>query len=373
MDVQSSPYSSEDSTGDLGPDGPGGAVTEPLGHGEPPPLKPMTPSLLGRFFAVPLLIIGSIVGGAVLVVLAFGAPVSPEPRSIDSLLQTLTASSGSKSMGLLLPREKELWQTALELSLRLENKEHEANLTDGDLDSIAKRLGDMVRVDLEGVDRFIASGPERAHQQRAVRSRRLEFVIHALGRTDRPEAVEPLLAVLRHGREPYVTVAMQELGRLYGLSESRRAVEPIVELLRESQRPETLLVACTVLSVLANGDDQHVIDALASTRLKFEGEVAWSAALALARLGSAAGKTTLLDLLDRSFLESGARYQVTDASGGIRRYPLPPRRVDELLIAAIDAASNLDENQVWAMIEDLRSDPSPSVRGRAEAVAKTRA
>lgn len=332
-----------------------------------PPAEPMTFSLLGKFFGVPLMIIASIVGGAVVVVLLFGGPASPQRRSVESLLQALEADSGQRSMGLLLPREKEPWQAALELSVRLGDKEKEAELADGELRSIAVRLARLVKVDLADIDRHLAADPARS-----VRSRRLEFLIHALGRTERPEAIEPLLEVLGRRREPYATVAMQELGRLHGMPEARRAIEPIVSMIKTSTKPETQLMACTVLSVLAAPGDREVIDALAVTRLANDGEVAWSAALALARLGSDAGKSTLMDLLDRSFLESGERYRVADTAGKIRWYPLPPQRVDELLMATIDAAARLDDTEVWEMIVKLESDPSPVVRGRATAATSSR-
>ncbi len=351
--------------------GAAGGPDDALGDlGYSPGDGPMTASLLGKLFGVPLLIIGTIVGGAILVVLLFGGPASPQHRSVDSLLQALEATSGQKSMGLLLPREKELWQTAVELSMRLEKKDLEAGLTPAELESLAARLSAIVRADLANLDNFITSGSERA-DQRAVRSRRLEFVIHALGRTERPAVVGPLLEVLRSGREPYVTVAMQELGELHALRETSRAVEPITEILTTSTRPETRLMACTVLSVLATPGDRRVLEALAATRLSSEGEVAWSAALALARLGSAAGKSTLLDLLDRSFLESDERYHVSDTDGNVRRYRMPPRRVEEFLLAAIAAVSELDDADLQTMIGRLASDPSPAVRGRAAAALKS--
>jgi HEAT repeat protein len=166
---------------------------------------------------------------------------------------------------------------------------------------------------------------------------------------------------------------MQQLGNLHALVGSKRAVEPIVAVLGRSSRAETLLTACTALSVLASRDDRRVLDALATVRMTHDGEVAWSAALALARLGSAAGKSTLLDLLDRTHLESGERYQVTDESGKVHRYSLERGRVDAILIAAMDAAANLNDGDLWGLIDRLRSDPSPAVRGRATEVTQRRA
>lgn len=332
---------------------------------------PITLGLMGKFFGVPLLIIGTIVGGAVLVVLLFGGPAAPERRSIASLVQALEAGSGHRTIGLLLPREKELWQTALELSIRLDKNQQTQELTDAELRLLSERLGALVRVDLGNLDRLVASGEERA-DQRAIRSRRLEFLIHALGRTGRPEAVPYLIEVVQSESEACSAVAMQELANLEGLAEVRRAVPEVLAVLKRSTQPETRLIACTVLSVLGSGSDQDVIDALSSVRLSADGEVEWSAALALARLGSNAGKSTLLDLLDRRFLESGKLYQVTDGSGVVHRYPLPPGRVDEVLLAAIDAASNLRDTGLWVMIETLSTDKSPTVRERASAALKNR-
>ncbi len=328
-----------------------------------------SPALLGQWFGVPMLIVGAIVGGAVLVVFLFGAPATDRERSIDSLLQTLEANSGKKSAGVLLPKEKELWQTALELTQRLENKD--AELTEEEVGSVAARLVGIIRADMEAPPPYAAT-PAAGQAQESIRSRRLEFAIHALGRTECPAAVGPLIDIVRDGREPYVRVALQELGNLYEVPEARSAVETVMALLDSSDVPETLLTACTVLSVLAKGDDQQVVEALERTRLSRDGEVAWSAALAMARLGSAAGKSTLTDLLDRSFWEKGERYERRDESGAVHRYKMPAHRVDGLLIAAIDATANLDDPDLWVLIEQLKSDPSAVVRGRAVEAVEAR-
>ena len=346
------------------------AQPTPAPHGrdanaDVPDLEPMTFSLLGRFFLVPLVIIGTIVSGAVLVVLLFGGTSAPQERSLAGLLQSLEATSGERSFGILLPREKELWQTALELSVRLKEKEKDPSFTADELADVADRLSVMINADLEALEGFVPADDDRA-SRRALRSRRLEFLIHALGRTELPEAFTSLLEIVRSGREPFVQVAMQELVELREMPDSQAAVAPITVLLNNATTDETRLVACTALSVLANPGDSIVIEALNATRLLAEGDVSWSAALALARLGSDAGKSTLLDLLDRSFLESGERYHVTAPDGTtVHRYAMPPQRVDEILVATIDAASKLDDEGLWEMIKRLESDSSPMVRGKA--------
>ncbi len=328
----------------------------------------MTWSLMGRFFAVPFLIISVIVAGAILVVFLFGGPAAPDRRSIEDLLKGLEATSGQRSAGVLLPREKELWQMALELSLRLEKKDSE--LTPEELTQATTRIGAMVETQVVASDAPAQS--QLAEDEAAARSRRLEFLIHALGRTGRPEAVAPLVKIVTLKREPYVPAALQELGNLHELPEARAAVGEISQALSHSPRPETAMVAATALSVLADRDNREVIDALKALMFANDGEVAWSAAMALARLGDASGQSILLDLLDRGFWEKGERYQIVDESGAVRRYPMPPQRIEALLIAAIDAAANLPDRVLWDAIETLKSDPIPNVRIKAAEVASRR-
>ena len=332
-------------------------------------LPPMTWSLMGRFFAVPFLIISVIVFGAILVVFLFGGPASPERKSIETLLTGLESTSGQRSAGVLLPREKELWQMALELSLRLEKKESE--LTAEELTRTASRLAAMVE------DQVLAPNPSGSGvvldpKEESVRSRRLEFLIHALGRTEQPEAVAPLREIVVLNREPYVSAALQQLGNLHELSEARAAVTDIIPLLSRSPGAETAMVGATALSVLASPGDQAVIEALKSLMFSREGEVAWSAAMALARLGDASGRSVLMDMLDRRFWENGERFEKIDESGNVLRYPMPPQRIEALLIAAIDAASQLQDESLWDAIETLKSDPIPSVRSKATEVAARR-
>ena len=344
---------------DLDHDGapsPGGSGAAP--H-PPPELEPLSLSLLGRLFGVPLVIIGAIVGGAVVVVLLFGGPAQPERRSVDELLQVLDANSGERSFHMILPKEKELWQAALELSQRLQDG-------NGGVESarIALRLAGMVHDELAAIHKMPV-GQAEDERRRELRRGRLLFMIHALGRTNTPDAVDPLMEIVRGGEEPFRSVAMQELGNLHNTAGARRAVDPIRSVLDSGGDARTMLTAATVLSVLAEPSDSAVIDALARAHVAAAGEVSWSAALALARLGSAKGKATLLDLLDRSFWESADRYEVGDASDRVRRYPLPPARVEALLIAAIDAASCLDDADLWGMIERVQSDRSLAVQGAA--------
>lgn len=331
-------------------------------------IPPMTWSLMGRFFAVPFLIISLIVAGAIVVVFLFGGPASPERRSINELLTELESSSGQRSAGVLLPREKQLWQMGLELSLRLEKKESE--LTPEELQEVTTRLVRMVESQI--VAEADNASVEHELDTRAIRSRRLEFLIHALGRTERPEAVSPLIMIVKQQKEPYVGPALVELGNLHKLPEARSSVGDIVELLARSPKTETAMVAATALSVLADPGDPNAISALKKLMHGNDGELSWSAAMALARLGDSSARSVLLDLLDRSFWQDGERYQVVDPKGNVLRYPMPPQRIDALLMAAIDAASHLPDKDLWAAIDTLKSDPTPGVRAKAEEAASRR-
>lgn len=364
--VNESPPESESSSLREGEDR--SAQPQPAAHeASTAPPAPPTLSLMGRLFAVPFLIIGSIVGGAVLVVLLFAGPAAPQPRSIEQLVQALETTAGGRSLGLLLPRDKELWQAAQELSIRLQEKGEEPELTELRLQSLARRLNAIVEGDFSQLQRTDLSGPVRDRL-----SKRLQFLLRALARTEQPLAVDALIAVVRSEEEFLSMLATKQLAELHGLPESRRAIAPILENLKGADGPASKLVACTALSVLARDDDREVIDALRSAHAAADGEVQWSAALALARLGSNAGRSTLMDLLDRSYWDSGKRYHTTDDQGGTRRFTMPPQRVDEVLMAAMDAASHLDDSEIWEMIKRLESDRSPSVRGHAASVLKSR-
>ena len=325
---------------------------------------------LGKWFVAPLLIVGAIVFcAAVMVVVLFGGPAAPPQRSLESLLQSLEAGSGRMYTALLPTREKELWQTALELSLRLEGKD--AEFSGEQLHSAAVRLAAMIEAEMESLHDPVASS-DGPGARAGIRSRRLALLVRGLGRTERPEAIDTLLTVVRHGREPYLSAAVAQLGNLHDLPGVRRAIDPLLNILQEASLPETRLVACTALSVLADGNDQQVIAALETTRLSSQGEVGWSAGLALARLGSSKGRSTLLDLLDRSFLEEEGRYETRDETGAVRRYRLQADRVDAILMAAINAAANLGDEEIRSRIEALASDQSPAVRQRAAEIASRR-
>jgi len=332
-------------------------------------VPPLTLSAMSRFFAVPLLIISLIVGGAVCVVLLFGGPATAPQRSILELVQTLEANSGERSLGLLLTQEKDLWQTALELGKRLENKETE--LTKPELEEVASRITKLLRTDLANLDLGWRGDQDRPQRDR-LRSTRLVFLIRALGRTELPGVIEPLLDVVRSRKEPYAAVAIHELANLHRLVPTQEAVTVIADIVKETDRAETLLIACPALSVLAAPGNPEAIDALKAVHVKFEGEVSWSAALALARLGSNAAKSSLMDLLDRDFWESSDRYETRDEQGQVHRYAMSPDMIERWLLAALDVVPEVGDPDLWEMVDKLKSDSSLAVQGKANELIASR-
>ncbi len=340
------------------------------------PVEPLTASMLGKLFGVPLLIISIIVGGAVCVVLLFGAPTAPKAHSLDDLLQALEVSGGQRNAGMLLPREKEHWQAGLELSERLKKGE----FSDEQLETAADRLIHMLEQEMSASPSKQLSSKTSRTNASSAGALHVQFLIRALGRTNRPQVIPVLTSILHNpwhtyldkDRKGFLVYAIQELANLHTIEGADSAVNQMLALLKEMDDTTIRLAACTALSVLADRDNHAVIDALSSVRLSSDGEVSWSASLALARLGSNAGKSTLLDLLDRTFWETGERYHTTDDNGVTRSYAMPAVLIQQWLMAAIDASANLDDADLWEMINRLKSDASPAVQQRAKTVSAVR-
>lgn len=328
-----------------------------------PDIEPMTWKLMGRLFGVPLAIIGVIVLGAIIVVVSFGSLTSTAQKPIGELLAALEQNSGEKTWGvLLLPAEKELWQAASELSARLKNKDSE--LTPEQLAEVTDRLMKLVQAELEPIEALSGDGQQAAK----VRSSRVEHLMRALAETERPEAYDLLIRVLREGAEAHAIVAMTLLAEPLKTDESRRkaVVEGALTRLTGASEPSTKVVAATLLGVLAPKGDEAVVEALRAANRLGDADVAWAVALSLARLGSTAGRSTLRDLMDREYLSGPDRYQVRDDSGQMHRYPLPAGRIDEIMMAAMEAAWGLNDPQLNEAVQSLENDSSLVVKGKAK-------
>src|SRR6185436_6900989 len=86
-----------------------------------PNYEPMTPTLMGRLFIVPAIIVCVMLGVAVVVVM-FGTTTIDKQASISDLIDRIEQDPGERTMSMLFPRAKESWQAAQELARRFEQK-----------------------------------------------------------------------------------------------------------------------------------------------------------------------------------------------------------------------------------------------------------
>jgi HEAT repeat protein len=314
-----------------------------------PDLESLSPTLLARLFGVPLLITGMIVGCAIVVVLSFGSITEDRQRPVGELLAILESHTGEKTVGVLLPNEKEVWQVARELALRLTKKEVE--LSAEDLRVTADRLAALTD-EMGG----------RSSSLSDMGRRQLHLVMAALALTELPESVGPLVRLLDDPDASTRQVALSQLGLLGDvIGPSSGAISEIVSCLDDPE-PVVRTTACVVLSVLGDGGNPGVVAGLESAYYDDDREVCWNAALALARMGNSIGKPLILDMLERRYWEDEVLVRTASSSGTSLEYALPPAAVERYLLASIEAASNLDDAEVRQQIGRLSGDSSPAIK-----------
>ncbi|NOT00009.1 MAG: HEAT repeat domain-containing protein [Phycisphaerales bacterium] len=314
-------------------------------------IEPMSGGLLARLFAVPMLIVGMIVGCAVVVVLLFGSIATDRQQSIESLLNTLKASAGETTAGVLLPRDKELWQVANELAQRMKNADSELTAEERDL-AIDGLLGLHAR-DIGDINTLSEMGRKR-----------LAFFMYALARSGSPRAVPPLVATLDASNVDLRVEALRALAEMGDGARSSDALPRMTAALTD-RSPVVRTVACAALSAIARPGDAEVVDALGRASMDEDREVQWNAALALARLESDRGKGLLLDMLNRTYWEDEVKVRTVTPKGEALEYPMPPQAVNRYLIAAIDAGGRLPNDDIRDQIRALMSDASPEVKNAA--------
>ncbi len=317
-----------------------------------PTPEPLTGSGLLKLFLVPGVIVATIVGAAMIVVVLFGAISNESQLSIDQLLAKIEASSGDRSAGgmVLLPREKELWQAALELSMRLKKKE--AELTPKEVAHAADRLAKLLTT-ADGT----RLGTERLSEGGR---RRLHLLLRALAATEEPSAVPVILAYVDDGTAATRCEALIALGSLAQAEGIKKTVPRVVEAVNDEDEL-VRTVACVLLASLVDPENVEAVEALTAATHSDQREVSWNASLTLARLGSDGGKLVLLDLLSRDYWQKSVEVETGRDDGTVARYPMRPDVIERYLIAAIDAASNLDDEEVWERIRTLTEDSSSVV------------
>jgi HEAT repeat protein len=314
--------------------------------------EPMSATLMGRLFVVPAVIVTLMICVAIVVVL-FGGTAVGQRQTIDELISAIEAGSGKHTAGvMLLPRDREVWQAAQELSVRLERKDKE--LTPEEIDAAARRIARILETSA------VSKDEEKETQPRQV------FLLLALARLGTGTASETVAAYLDDPDAMMRQFAIRGLMEMSDDPAARGRVERVVALLDDPAH-EVRMVACAALGVLADQGDERVIRALRE-KLDEDREIQWNAALALGRLGSPTARFVLLNMLDRSYWERN-RVQYQHDSRQVDR-PFTPVEVANYLQATIDVAGELDDADLRAAIETLMDDPIIQVREAARRALK---
>lgn len=311
--------------------------------------------LLGRLFVVPLIIVAVIISCAVVVVLAFGWIASSKQMPLATILTRLEGAAGEKTAGAMVPKDKELWQAAQELAKRLENLETEIDAAD--LPDLQSRLSRLVERELASVANF---GP--------MRKKRVAFLMLAAAKAQAEQVVPTLVRCLEHSDAELRRDALSALAQMGGV-EAARSKAGVVAASLDDADPAVRLVACAALTNLADGDNADVRSALLNAFRYADADLdlRWNTALTLARLHMLEDSEILMmlaDMLTRSYWEKQrVVYERPDAPK-INR-PLTQNEIGGRLIASIQAAANLDDEEVWRLIEALSKDPAVAVIGQA--------
>ena len=151
----------------------------------------------------------------------------------------------------------------------------------------------------------------------------------------------------------------------------------LIERLTDSREDLDVRIAAAVaLGTISTPSDKTVIAALEQARNladERQSELAWNAALSLARLGQPSATGTLLKLLDRRELSQLVIYDRESDPRNPQPRKLTDYEIERFLINAIEAASPLLDPAVNGRLRHLaRSDPSARVRVSASEILNRR-
>lgn len=313
----------------------------------------MSGRLLARLFVVPLLIVIMIVGSSVMVVLLFGWITTSQQLPIPRLVEQIEAGAGEKVFSVaLLPRDKEVWQAAMELANRLRADGADAIPPEQRAD-IARRLGAILE-------------RHRPVEQTEMGQEMQQFMLTALGQIGEPASAPILAAYAADERQPTRVRqhAVSALVLMRDVPAARELYPQLVPLLESSEA--ALRISGTVaIGALAERGDPEAIAILGRAYRSGDREVMWNAALALARLGSSVALPTLRDMLTRQYWESQRVDLPQRSPNQEAQRGLTPVQVDGYLMVAIDAARQLGDPALRPAIEQLAGDRSPQVSTHA--------
>ena len=271
-----------------------------------------SPSGSGRKLFFGLFIFPLVIAVGMAVLLCTVVLLTREEETPESLITAIKTGAPSKR-----------WQKAFELS-------NEINLGRGML-----RSGGVMKE----VIHILTTPSEYDGRTRS-------YMALALGRFENPEAVNALREALAAEQDPDVQIYL--LWAL-GLRRDTQSTDNVVEFLSRPQA-EIRKTAAYVLGVL--GQPEISIPALEPLLKDAVSDVRWNAALALARLGSAAGYDELLRMADRR--------SVSTIEG------MDEARSEEIVSSAVKGLGLLKKPESLALLKDLsRTDPSLKVRQAA--------
>ncbi len=295
-------------------------MTEHLPHDrsqesqESPSQEPEKQSFLGiiihSFFVIPFLIV------------VFGLLLFAAVRILTSESKTPSDYLSDVKNGGLPKR----WQSAFELSKAMSNVS-------------------SISTDDAFIDKLIEAFNNSDRDDPRVR----QYLALAMGKSKNKKCVEPLLKSLIDKDLENLFSSIYALG-VIGQPNSASSIWPFLK----HENSHVRLVAAMALGNITNTAS---IEQLKRVLNDEEANVRWDAAIALAKLNDKSGKSILLNLLDRAYLNGFAQ--------------LDPQEKTQILIVTIEATKYLNDPEIQMVVRKLSdSDQNMNVRKAAMASIK---
>lgn len=261
------------------------------------------------FFVVPL-----IIAGFAVIVFLMVRILTEEPRTAHDYLMDVKIGGTTKR-----------WQGAFELS---------------------KILGNPALVPKDPrFEQELISAFEHSQHDRDSRVR--QYLALAMGQAGNAAYIPSLLEALQDKEEAVVASAAKGLG----MTGSAEATEALMSLMDHGS-PQVRLQAVIALGIIGDGSATPVLEKALEDP---EPNVRWDAAIALAKWGNPAGRRILLDLLDRSYLDS---YPNIDAV-----------EQDQAILVAVNAAERIMDSDIRTSLKHLQqTDRNMRIREAARRV-----
>ncbi len=308
----------------------------------------MTAGLMTRLFAVPAIIVAVVITCAVTVTLLFGWIVESQERPIGKLIETLASGSGEKVGGvMLLPREKEMWQAALELSRRLEKP-----------DEIPAEQRPEAASQLAGA---LAGAIDYPQPYSEATRNRIALMAIALGRLGEPVAIDQFADMLDHENPMVRLAAVRGMAELGTMPQTRARLAILFPVLHDDGNKEVRILAATAIGQIAPVGDETAIRELRG-QLVDDDEVRWNVALALARLGDEGGKLDILEMLSREYWTGR---QIQDDPEAPQTRTISEAEIARNLNSTLQSLDRVDDPEIRSAVLSLKDDRNPSVAREA--------